>query len=258
MKMVLNSYSNSPEKKDMSKTKILIVEDELVVSMMIEEFLLDIGYHIVASVTNYEHALKSLESESIDLALLDIELEGSKNGIDLANLINEKYHIPILFLTSQSDFETINKAKVQRPAGYLLKPFTKEDLYSSIEIAIFNHTDTPHSIDETDKPGRIAKDALFVKKNQQIIKVDFSAIHYFKSDHVYMEIVTTDGQTYLIRNTIQELMEKLPSHFFSPHRSYIVNLNYLELIESGSILIGPHSIPLSRNKKNLLLQTIGY
>jgi len=83
-----------------------------------------------------------------DVALLDINIEGSLNGIELAEIIRKKYKFPFIFLTSHSDKDTLDKAKLTLPYGYIVKPFNEKDLISTLEMAIFrfaneNKTDVP-------------------------------------------------------------------------------------------------------------------
>ena len=119
----------------MSK-KVLIVEDEIIIAEDIRQVLVSLKYEIAGVALKYSQALSLLESESVDFVLIDIMLGGAKSGIDLATTINEKYGIPFIFLTSHADAATVQKAKAVKPSGYLLKPFTKDDIYTTLEIAI--------------------------------------------------------------------------------------------------------------------------
>ncbi|MFM9910285.1 MAG: LuxR C-terminal-related transcriptional regulator, partial [Chitinophagaceae bacterium] len=84
-------------------------------------------------------ALEQLSNNTPDAAILDINLESEKDGIEIAQWINEKYQLPFLFLTSYSDKDTLKRAKLVNPSGYLVKPFNEKTLLASIEIAISNH-----------------------------------------------------------------------------------------------------------------------
>ena len=90
---------------------ILIVEDNVLIADDMQMMLEDMGYMIAANVTSYEKAVEALANISIDLALLDIQLATAKTGIDIGRHIREKYNIPFVFVTSNSDKDTINKAK---------------------------------------------------------------------------------------------------------------------------------------------------
>lgn len=121
----------------MSSVKVLIVEDEPAIAKYIENSLKDVKYQVVDTAFDYDDAILGLDNHRPDVVFLDINLEGDKDGIDLANLINEKYGIPFLFITSYSNTRTIERVKLTQPIGYLLKPFTEEELRSTLEIALF-------------------------------------------------------------------------------------------------------------------------
>ncbi|MFY0608464.1 MAG: response regulator transcription factor [Cyclobacteriaceae bacterium] len=117
--------------------KILIVEDELIVADNLSNTLKRLGYTPLEPAISYTQALERL-AEKPDLALLDVHLSGQKDGIDVAEYLNEHLHIPIVFLTAYGDDATIERAKKVLPAGYLLKPFKRADIKPTIEIAITN------------------------------------------------------------------------------------------------------------------------
>jgi len=118
------------------KTNILIVEDEVAIAKEIAFNLEDNGYNIVGIAHSSEKALILLKNKPIDLALLDISINGSRNGIELAEIINNKYKVPFLYLTSFADSETIAQAAATHPEGYIVKPFKDGDLKPAIEIAL--------------------------------------------------------------------------------------------------------------------------
>lgn len=120
----------------MSKIKALIVEDEVIIAEDIKQILLSLDYEVVGIATKYTTALEALKNKDIDVALVDIMLGGSKNGIDLAHEIKDQFKIPFIFLTSHADAATVKKAKETQPNAYLLKPFSRDDLFTTLEIAL--------------------------------------------------------------------------------------------------------------------------
>lgn len=123
----------------MSEVRVLIVEDEPLIAEDISDFLEDIDFKSAGIAYDSETAFDMLLSRNPDIALLDITIEGSKNGIQVAEVIREKYKIPFIFLTSHSDKETLDRAKKTLPYGYIVKPFNEKDLLSSLEMALFRH-----------------------------------------------------------------------------------------------------------------------
>ena len=122
-----------------SKTDILVVDDERIVSLDIQSSLKRLGYNIVGSAEHGDDAFRIAEEHHPDLVLMDVKLKGGSDGIDAAGKISAKLDIPIVFLTAYSDPETINRAKSMGPFGFLLKPFEERELHSAIEIALFKH-----------------------------------------------------------------------------------------------------------------------
>jgi len=237
----------------MSKIKIAVVEDEIIIADSICDTLNELGYIALEPAVTYTEALKIIEKHRPDLAILDIQLSGKKDGIELAWKIKENYDIPFIFLTSNADKLTVDRAKRVAPPAYLVKPFNKDELYTSIEIAIFNHAKT----NADKKDSAIINDAIFVKQKSVFQKVLFSDIMVIKSDHVYLEIILANDQTILVRDSLNEYIKRLNQHFFRVHRGYIVNLQHLTGINSYSVLIGEkHEIPIGKNYREQLMQQI--
>ena len=118
---------------------IFIVEDEIVFAEDLRETLEGHGYSVCGSVTTGEEALLEIPRKSPDLILIDIVLAGKMNGIDLADAICSRADIPVIFLTSNIEGDTVASAKYTRPYGYIPKPFEERVLFSTIEIALFKH-----------------------------------------------------------------------------------------------------------------------
>lgn len=118
----------------------LIVEDEMVVARHLATILKKVGYGVCHTVTNVGDALSILEEGHPDVVLIDIMLNGERDGIDLAHELRTRYHLPFLFITSHADPTTVERAKATHPNGYLVKPFTPEEVYAATEVAIINYT----------------------------------------------------------------------------------------------------------------------
>jgi DNA-binding response OmpR family regulator len=118
--------------------KILIVEDERILAVSLKMDLNEIGYENITIVTNCDDALDIVRQGNLDLALLDINIQGDKTGIDTAYLISEKSEIPVIFLTGETDFETRFKAEsAPNCKGYLTKP-VKLDILQPLIFQIFS------------------------------------------------------------------------------------------------------------------------
>ncbi len=123
----------------MTDIRVLIVEDEPLIAEDIAGFLGEIDYICAGIAYDSETAIDMLMNRHPDIALLDITIEGSMNGIEIAEIINLKYNIPFVYLTSHSDKATLDNAKKTLPYGYIVKPFNEKDLLSTLEMALFRH-----------------------------------------------------------------------------------------------------------------------
>ncbi len=120
----------------MDKTKILVVEDQTIVALNIKNRLRNLGYTVPGSVVSGEEAIREAELTNADLVLMDIMLKGDMDGIEAAKIIKSRFGIPIIYLTACTDFETLERAKLTDPEGYISKPFKEGDLYENIEAAL--------------------------------------------------------------------------------------------------------------------------
>jgi PAS domain S-box-containing protein len=124
----------------MDKAQILVVEDDNIVVMELEDSLQSLGY-AVSDVASYgKEAVEKAAERRPDLVLMDIRLKGNVNGIDAAQEIRERFDIPVVYLTAYSDEDTLQRAKITEPYGYIIKPFEERELHSVIEMALYKHS----------------------------------------------------------------------------------------------------------------------
>jgi DNA-binding LytR/AlgR family response regulator len=135
----------------MKKSRILIVENEPLIAMDVKMSLEKLGYEVIGSAATYQEALAKAYENKPDIALMDINLDGNKDGIQAAKVLKAHYDIPVVFLTSLTEVDTIKRALESEPFGYLIKPFKQDDLRSSIEIALYNHYKTANLQSNLDK-----------------------------------------------------------------------------------------------------------
>ncbi len=231
------------ENKDtlvLKKPKIYIVEDDPIIAATIETALEKQGYTIIGDAEDYDTALKEIQEIKPDLILLDIQLDGEKDGIDLAMEL-DKNNIPYLYLTSQTDPNTITRVKATKPLGYIVKPFTENGLRSNIELAWHNLSLT-------------AREYVLIKSEGYIHKIDQSTIKFLKAFDNYCYIITTDKKI-LVPHTLKNTSAKLnPTSFIKTHRSYVVNKNHIQGIEQASIILHKGDrIPLSASNRTSIL-----
>ena len=242
----------------MSLLKIGIVEDELVIARTIINTLDELGYLHYGPSINYTEAIQMLEDQQPDLLLLDIQLSGKKDGFDVAQKINELYQIPFIFLTANSDADTIDRAKRVKPHAYIVKPFSKEELFAAIEIAFSNFTG--NSVD--DKTGIAAsyhtKDFMFVKDGYVFRKIFLNDLLYISSEANYITLFLKAEKKVMMRSTLNDFMAQLdPNIFIRIHRSYSVNINHVDNIFSTELNIQTTKIPIGKSYKEALYKSLG-
>jgi DNA-binding LytR/AlgR family response regulator len=237
----------------MNKVNILVVEDEVIIADNICDCLTDLGYNALEPCLDYEEAIKLFEEETVHLAILDINLGEGKSGIELAKFINRNVRIPFIFLTANHDVETVSLAKQVEPYAYLAKPFNNRELYASIELALHNYSKQHERLISPDQ--LIINDSLFIKEDRVYTRLSFKEILYLRSEHVYTEIVTNERRI-VVRSSLNSLLPKLGRQFFRCHRSYIINLQYLNGVNHNNLFVNNNEIPLGKNQREELLSKL--
>ncbi len=105
------------------KRSIVIAEDDSIIKMVMEDLIESMGHNVVGLASNSDQVLQLIKDKAPDVVILDIGLEGDKDGIDVAQIINERFQIPFIFVTGNSDHVTVEKANKTNPIGYIIKPF---------------------------------------------------------------------------------------------------------------------------------------
>lgn len=225
----------------MSKLNIYIVEDDPIIAITLESILQKNGYSVCGHADNVDEALTKIKSNKPDLVLVDIQLDGEKDGVDLAENL-DMLNKPYLYLTSQTDPHTIKRVKQTRPLGYIVKPFTENGLRSNIEIAWNNYI---HD-----------EEFLSFSADNELYKIKQSQILYLKAYDNYCYVITTTRK-YLVPKTLKYLSSQLNQEkFVKTHRSYIINLLKVDALCKNVVIINNIEIPISNSRKSTLKQLI--
>lgn len=224
----------------MIKTKILIVEDEILIADTIKRYLERGGYEIVGIAISYEEAVALFLVHQPDLALIDIRLNGVKTGLDFADFMSsQNQSIPFIYLTSQVDGRSIEAAKKTMPAGYLSKPIQAGSLVASIEITLHNYQ-TNHQ----------KEPVIRLSDGNNYHKVPIKTISYLRSEHIYVQLYTDSEDSYLHRGSLTDMVKELPNPpFIQVHRSYAVNLSKITGWDLQYLFIQGKQIPVSRARR---------
>ncbi len=123
----------------MNRERILIVEDEPITAMNERQIVESLGYSVSKSVNSGDQAIKSIIEDAPDIVLMDINLGYGMDGIDTANEIRTRFGIPVIFVTAHGSPSVLDRAKGSDPFGYVIKPFSRDEMSATIEIAIHKH-----------------------------------------------------------------------------------------------------------------------
>lgn len=205
------------------KVRVLIVEDEPLIAENIAMYLNNHDYEVAGIAYDYEDGIFKLENDKPDIVLLDINLDGKLDGIDLGKYIHDTLKIPFIFLSSYSDKSTLDRAKKVLPSGYLVKPFHENSLLTTLEISLANYasimTQMTGALDLTrintnlgnslsQREFEVLKLIYEGKTNQQISKELFISINTLKRhiNNAYMRLEVGSRTKALAR--LRALMNK--------------------------------------------------
>ncbi|WP_370086283.1 LytR/AlgR family response regulator transcription factor [Ekhidna sp.] len=233
----------------MKNYEILIVEDEAAIALDIEMRLVTLGYQVMGIAPYPSKAIELLDGKCPDLVLMDINLKGSDEGIELAEEIMVRWRVPVVFLTAHSDLHTFKKALTINPYGYVSKPFKDDDLRNTIELALHNHT---NSIVVPVKANS-QNDSIFVKDGSGLIQLKFAEIRWIRAYDTYCKVYLNDNE-YVVNLLLKEFDQKLPADFIRVHRSFIVSASHITKITTDTILIDKQEIPIGKAYKESLLK----
>ena len=240
--------------------KILIVEDEPFIADNLQEMLSIFGYENTEIANSANQAIKAIKTNRPDLALLDVKIKGDQDGIELGTIIKEQYNVPFVYITSYSDKETINRAKHTLPLGFIVKPFTKDDVYAAIEVALFNKNRISSKAGDPlieSNPTTYTNDSIFVKKKGLLEKVKYEELNWIEADGNHITIHVAEGRDYTIRKSLKEISDKLPKdRFLRVHKSFIVLVDAVTAIDTSFVYLGELKIPIGRSYYNAFTATL--
>ncbi len=252
MSLITNDYTSLP--------RILIVEDEPFIAENLQEMLSIFGYEDTEIANSANQAIKAIKTSRPDMVLLDVKIKGDQDGIELGGIIQNQYQIPFLYITSYSDKETVNRAKHTHPLGFIVKPFTKDDVYAAIEVALYNKGRIAsgggkNSVNEN--PNANSNDSIFVKKKTLLEKVKYENLLWIEADGNHITIHVDDGRSYTIRKSLKEITDKLPKdRFLRVHKSFVVQVDAVTAIDSSNVHMGDRKIPIGRSYYNAFTATL--
>lgn len=204
------------------KVRVLIVEDEPLIAENLAMYLNNHDYEVVGMAYDYDDGIDQLKQEIPDIVLLDINLDGQKDGVDLAKFIFENLKIPFIFLSSYSDKATLDRVKNLQPSGYLVKPFHEKTLLATLEISLANYAKSQYQLNEelqlnklnsglndplSQREFEVLQLIYAGKTNQQISQLLYISLNTLKRhiNNSYLRLGVNSRTTAMIR--LRELMK---------------------------------------------------
>lgn len=242
----------------MKDARIFIVEDDYVVAKNLSFLIETLGYQLLGITESGEEFLLQLKKQKPDLVILDIDLAGSLNGIEVGKKLKEQFQIPFIYITAHGDGKTMGEALPTEPMAYLAKPFNENTLRSSIELALYKFYQhrqpvIPADAEIKDKKYTI-EDSIFIKSKNRLVKVALRDIMFAEANDIYSNVYTKDSK-YIVNYTLKAITEKFPEkNFLRVHRSFLVNIQKVEAIEYNDLLVNGHRIPIGKTYREELMK----
>ncbi|MFC4633172.1 LytR/AlgR family response regulator transcription factor [Dokdonia ponticola] len=242
----------------MDKINVLIIEDTPTQSDRLVRTLESHNYAVAGVATRLTEALALFYgTQKIDIVIIDIFLNGVPDGIAFAETINAVPNAskPFVFLTSATDRQIFERAKLTQPFSYLLKPFNELELLYAIEMAVekFYAQQDVFLGDEEDTV--ISEEYLFIKKGKSLKKVQINDIIYIEVEEKYCNIIT-EKEKFVILISLTKILKLLDNTLFCrTHRNYIANIEKIEeiiLADNLILLTGNHKVTLSETYKDIV------
>lgn len=240
-----------------SKLKILLVEDDFLVAADISSRLQQLGYSQIMRAVSFAEAMKKVGESSPDLVLMDIEIQGPKNGIETAAAIKNQKDIPVIFLTQLSSIETYQKARITGPHAYLTKPVSDLELLQAIDLAVDRSQDESLILEKVDFRF---ENCIFLKRNDSYEKVLIDDILYLKAGGSYCNI-HTEGYTYTLSKSMGKCMALINTYqqnhsLVQVHKGTVVNLKHVNGFKGARLLIGTDEIDVGKTYLSTLKEHI--
>lgn len=238
--------------------KILVIEDEMLIAAKVSMYLNELGYEVAGIFASAEEALHFLQAYPSDIALVDIQLKGSMDGIALARVLQDEYRVPVIFLTASFDDATFALAKETKPYAFLAKPLNKLDLRRALELTVshISDADKPEKTQPKQPENTALPDRIFVHHGEKKVKILLDTILYIQAERNYCRIITKEKE-YLLSIPMKSLEAELPPDQFQRiHRSHIVNLKHVDEVGENSVVIGGKTLVMSKSYQQEFLQRI--
>ncbi|HSF73534.1 MAG TPA: ATP-binding protein [Microcoleus sp.] len=238
----------------MNPIQILVVEDEVIVAQDIAGRLKKLGYAVTATVSSGEEAIQKAIETPPDLVLMDIVLKGDMDGVTAAEKIRTNRNVPTVFLTAYADEQTLQRAKLTDPFGYIIKPFQQNDLRVAIEIALHRH-EMETKMRESLKAAEAVRESVEEKSHRQNQYISMAA-HELRNPLnailISAELLDLDRTRSSDESQVRTL--RLVHSATQKMNQLIDDMLFMGRAESGQLKCNPFPINLIEFCQNLLDQ----
>ena len=236
----------------MDRIKIMVVEDDPAYLLDLERIIEELDYELVTATGNSSQALRAIESQKIDLVLMDINIKGPLNGIELAREVGQQ-GIPVIFLTVFDDQQTYHSARQTLPFGYMVKPVHKLNLQSAVDSLMIRRGDPVISSElfRLWRDDAVNYNNLFIKNQHKLVRLELSDIYLVEAEGNYCVLYTRDRK-YAVKLSLRRIRQKLSGRRFKQiHRNYIVQVSKITELDlrEGTVVILDRVLPIGHSFK---------
>lgn len=221
---------------------VYIVEDGAMARMALKEMILHNGYQLVGSSASAEQAIQEIRRLDVDIALLDINLSGARDGISLGKQLRKELDCALVFLTAYGDPKTIDAIHSMEADGYVRKPYNETTVVATMQVALRKRQSRNQGL------AAISDDsAITITESGHQYQVLLNQVRYMSSEGNYVHVITPD-RTFRTRRSLSALLEEMDSErFVRIHQRFAINLKYLNSFTTSSVTIGDEILSISRS-----------
>ncbi len=222
---------------NLQEIQILIIEDDPITASIMSLILKEFGFTVKGIAHTLEAAISFLNKEHFDIALVDIDLNGTRSGIEIGTMISNLYKFPFIFITGISDAAIIAEAVKAKPAAYLVKPPNAATLFACIQTAIQNFNTSQIGAINHQQPN----DFFFIKVGNKLKRIEWKQVVLLSSADNYTIITLVDTSEYYLRSSLAMTMKfQIPQHlqdtFVQVNRAEAVQINFIAEINDEEIV----------------------
>jgi DNA-binding LytR/AlgR family response regulator len=229
------------------KIKIHIVEDEVLVAEDTASDLEKAGFVVNGISISGQEVLDAIQNDPPHLILMDINIKGDMDGIQTAEKLNDLGDFPIIYVTSNTTSQFVNRALETKPHAFITKPYNLNDLVIAIELAMKKHNEM--AIEST-----YEMESIFVKSGDFYRKIAIDDVTHIEADGSYCKVFSKDDKYTLSFNLNHFQKEVKANDLIRVHRSYVVNRKHVDGFDRASLLIGKQIIPVSSTYRDTVFE----